>query len=307
MSERLHGRILYPGPGSRPLGMVERATRLDMSQAVRARRARASVYVSLSERAGIPLSMLRPASPHVLVAHLLTSGQKRVLERVTRFLRRIDLTLVFAKPQERYLREEVGLEPARARFIWDKVDHRFYTPQSSSERGRYVVSVGREQRDYTTLIAALRNVPVPCVIVPGSSWSHRSLTPMAAPDHVQIRQGLSYAELRDLYRGARMVVVPVNPGVDYAAGVNGVLEGMACGRPVVASGTPGLDGYVHDGHDGRLVAPGDPDALRDVIQELWDDTVQAERLGVAGRGTVERERTVEHFAERLAESIETLA
>ena len=153
----------------------------------------------------------------------------------------------------------------------------------------------------------MRNLRIPCVIVPGSSWSHRSLEPLEAPEHVQIRQALSYAELRDLYRGARLVVVPVNGGTDYAAGVNGILEGMACGRPVVASNTPGLAGYVRDGHDGRRVAPGDPNTLRAVIQELWEDSAQAERLGTAGRDTVERERTIEHFADRVAESVASLA
>ena len=47
--------------------------RLGVSQAVRARRARASVYVSLSERVGIPLTLLLPAAPHVMIAHLLTT------------------------------------------------------------------------------------------------------------------------------------------------------------------------------------------------------------------------------------------
>jgi glycosyltransferase involved in cell wall biosynthesis len=307
MSEQLHGRILHPGASTRPVALVENAARLDLSQAVRARRARPSAYISLSERVGIPLSLLRPTAPHVLVAHLLTSSQKRMIERVTSFLWRTDLTLVFARPQHRYLLDEVGLEPQRARFIWDKVDHRFYTPPRRVEPGRYVVSVGREQRDYATLIDALRDAPIPCVIVPGSSWSHRSIPSLEAPEHIQIRSGLSYSELRDLYRGARLVAVPVNPGTDYAAGVNGVLEGMACGRPVVASDTPGLAGYVRDGQDGRTVRAGDPTALRAVIEELWEDGAEAERLGDAGRDTVERERTIEHFTRRVAESVESLA
>ncbi len=288
--------------------MAEGAVRLDVSQAVRARRGRPRVYVSLSERVGIPLSLLRPSAPHVLVAHLLTSSQKRLIERLTGFLRRTDVTLVFSRPQERYLREELGLEAAQARFVWDKVDHRFYTPPPPQpEPGRYVLSVGREQRDYATLIAALRDLPIPCVIVPGSSWSHRSLGPLEVPEHIQIRERLSYPELRDLYRGARVVAVPINPGTDYAAGVNCVLEGMACGRPVVAADTPGLAGYVREGHDGRRVAPGDSNAMRAVVQELWEDGAQAERLGAAGRDTVERARTIEHFTQRVAESIESVA
>ena len=100
---------------------------MDVSQAVHARRARPSAYISLSERVGVPLSLLCPGVPHLLVAHMLTSRQKRRMERVTGFLRRAAVTFVFSKPQERFLREVLGLEPDRARFVWDKVDHRFYT------------------------------------------------------------------------------------------------------------------------------------------------------------------------------------
>src|SRR5438067_1119107 len=74
LAARLGGRISRPVPGAGPLRPVEQRIRLGISQAVRARRAGASVYVSLSERVGIPLALLRPARPHVMIAHLLTTG-----------------------------------------------------------------------------------------------------------------------------------------------------------------------------------------------------------------------------------------
>ena len=307
LAAELRGRILYPGGGPRALRSFEDRLRLDISQAVRARRARASAYVSFSERVGMPLSLLRPHAPHVLVAHLLTSSQKRLLARTTGFLNRTDIILVFSRAQERYLREEVGLHETQARFIWDKVDHTFFTPGPASADDGYLLSVGREQRDYETLIEAIRPLGIRCVIVAGSAWSHRALSPIALPDHVELREGLAYSALRELYRGARVVAVPVHPGVDYAAGVNGVLEAMSCARPLVASDTPGLAGYVRDGVDGRLVMPGDPGSLRSVLQELWEDRPQADRLGAAGRACVERERTVDHFAARVAEMVHRIA
>ena len=113
--------------------------------------------------------------------------------------------------------------------------------------------------------------------------------------------------MRELYRNARAVVIPVRPGTSYAAGVNGILEAMACATPVIASDTPGLSGYVRDGIDGRTVAPGDAAALRRTVQELWEDPVQARRLGDAGRDIVERDRTVDHFVERVAGLVTSLS
>jgi glycosyltransferase involved in cell wall biosynthesis len=306
LAARVDGRISRPGAAAPPVDVAEKRLRLGVSQAVRAFRSRASVYVSLSERVGIPLSLLRPDAPHLMIAHLLTSREKRLAARRTEFLRRTDVTLVFSKDQERYLREDVGLDERQAQFIWDKVDHRFFAPGDPVDADGYVLSVGREQRDYDTLVEALRPLKVPSVIVPGSTWSHRGLVPMSVPEHVQMRQGLSYQELRRLYRGARVVVVPVHPGTRYAAGVNGILEGMACGRPVVATDTPGLQGYVEDAVNGRQVAAGDSAALRSVIQELWEDRSRAEAMGQAGRHTVVHGRTIDHFVDRVAGVMEAL-
>ena len=288
------------------MAAAEKRLRLGVSQAVRARRSCASVYVSLSERVGIPLSLLRPNAPHLMIAHLLTSREKRLVARRTEFLRRTDVTLVFSRDQERYLRDDLGLDEQQAQFIWDKVDHRFFAPGAPVEGDGYVLSVGREQRDYDTLIEALRPLNVPSVIVPGSTWSHRDLASMSVPEHVQIREGLSYLELRCLYQGARVVVVPVHAGTRYAAGVNGILEGMSCARPVVAADTPGLEGYVEDRVNGRRVPAGDPAALRSVIEELWENRSLAEGLGEAGREAVVRGRTIEHFVDRVAGVMETL-
>ncbi len=307
LAERLNGRIQYADEASAwPVAAVESRLRVSVSQAVRARRSPTSAYVALSERVGLPLSLLPRNAPTIQIAHLLTSPQKRRIAQLTRYLRRIDATLVFSRPQEHYLRDEVGLEPARARFIPDKVDHRFFTPGDRADGG-FVLSVGREQRDYETLVNALAPLNVPGVIVSGSPWSHRSAPPLSVPEHIKLRSGLSYLALRELYRNARAVVIPVHPGTSYAAGVNGILEGMACATPVIASDTPGLSGYVRDGIDGRTVAAGDAVALRRTVQELWEDPAEARRLGDAGRDIVERDRTVDHFVERVAGLVTSLS
>jgi glycosyltransferase involved in cell wall biosynthesis len=238
-----------------------------------------------------------------MVAHLLTSNQKRRLQQATRFLDRVDLTLVFSRPQERYLLDEVGLDPARAAFVYDKVDHTFFVPGPTRPSDTFVLAVGREQRDYRTLVQALTMTGLPGVIVAGSTWSHRSLGELELPAHVRIAQGLSYPELLGLYQRATLVTVPVEPGTDYAAGVNGVLEAMACAVPTIVSDTPGLEGYVEDRVDGWTLPAGEPSVLADAISQLWNDPAERERLGKAGRATVEAGRTIETFADRIAAAL----
>jgi glycosyltransferase involved in cell wall biosynthesis len=64
---------------------------------------------------------------------------------------------------------------------------------------------------------------------------------------------------------------------------NALLEAMALGLPVVASGVDGVPEAVTDGQDGLLVAPGDAGALSGALAKLMDDPELRRRLGQAAR------------------------
>jgi starch synthase (maltosyl-transferring) len=83
---------------------------------------------------------------------------------------------------------------------------------------------------------------------------------------------------------------------------NAVLEAMASGKAVVATGVEGSEELVSPGETGWLVPPGDPDALAMALLEAASDRDRLQQFGKAGRTRVERnysiERTVEAY-ERL--------
>lgn len=60
------------------------------------------------------------------------------------------------------------------------------------------------------------------------------------------------------------------------------LEGMALGRPVIASGEGGPLDVIEDGVDGLLVTPRDPGLLADAVLRILDDPALAQRLGANG-------------------------
>ena len=64
---------------------------------------------------------------------------------------------------------------------------------------------------------------------------------------------------------------------------NAILEAMAAGLPIVASGVGGIVELIDDNRTGLLVAPDDPEALADRICRLMADPVRAARLGDAAR------------------------
>ncbi len=62
-----------------------------------------------------------------------------------------------------------------------------------------------------------------------------------------------------------------------------LLEAAAAGRPAVATRVGGTPEVVEDGRTGRLVPPGDPEALADALAELLSDPARARRMGRAAR------------------------
>ena len=70
----------------------------------------------------------------------------------------------------------------------------------------------------------------------------------------------------------------------------GVIEAMAQGVPVVASGVGGLKELVVDGECGLLVPPGDPGALADAISMMASDPGHSQAMGLRAK-----QRIVDHF------------
>jgi glycosyltransferase involved in cell wall biosynthesis len=75
--------------------------------------------------------------------------------------------------------------------------------------------------------------------------------------------------------------VLLNPSVTETFG-NVTLEAMACGVPVVASQATGSENLVHDGHTGRLVAPGDFGGFADALEAYCDDQSLRASHGLGG-------------------------
>jgi glycosyltransferase involved in cell wall biosynthesis len=304
LARLLEARLSYPPTAHALLGGLERRLGLTLSQALHARRHSASVWVSLSEGVGLPLATLdHGRTPHVMVAHNLMRPRMRAYARITRSLERIDRILVFSRSHEAYLRNELGVDGERVRFMHDKVDQRFWSAQGAAGDGS-VLSVGRERRDYGVLLEAVRSPPVPTVIVASSLWASGGRTSMARADpHVTVLQGVSFRELRDHYDRAAVVVVPLRGQERYAAGVNSVQEAMAMGKAVIVTDTPGIADYVVDGETARVVPPADPQALRGVLKELLADDAERARLGANARAAIDSGRTLEDFLRTFSTAV----
>jgi glycosyltransferase involved in cell wall biosynthesis len=77
-----------------------------------------------------------------------------------------------------------------------------------------------------------------------------------------------------------------------------LLEAMAIGIPLVASSIPGNRRLVSDFKHGRLVEPGDRDALANVIIDQWSHFDRAFHMSRAARSRVQQEFSIEAVARK---------
>ncbi|MFQ5526801.1 MAG: glycosyltransferase [Thermoanaerobaculia bacterium] len=110
--------------------------------------------------------------------------------------------------------------------------------------------------------------------------------------------------LPDLYRGSDIFVLPaVHDAKGNVDGLpNVILEAMASGLPVVASGISGIPQVVESGDNGLLVEERKPDQLRAALAELLSAPDRAREMGERSRARAEAELTWTAIAGRYRES-----
>ena len=78
-----------------------------------------------------------------------------------------------------------------------------------------------------------------------------------------------------------------------------VIEGMAAGKPVIATDGGALPEIVVPGETGILVPMGDAPAMARAIQDILNDKARAQRMGAAGQRRVQERFTIHHTAQKV--------
>ena len=80
-----------------------------------------------------------------------------------------------------------------------------------------------------------------------------------------------------------------------------VIEGMAAGKPVVATGAGGVLDIIENGVNGYLVPCKDPEKMAEAIEKIILDKEKAKRIGIYARKRVSEKFTLDHQISAIQE------
>ncbi len=209
------------------------------------------------------------------------------------------------------LRQDVGLPAERLHLVPSAVDTARFRPQADAERVRQTLDVPGaapligvvaqliRRKGHEVLLEALAPVvqahPQVRVLLfgqgPLATRLERRIQRLRLSEHVRL-VGFRH----DLERLLPSLDLVVHPALKEGLGV-ALLEALACGVAVIASNVGGIPDLIEDRVSGRLVPPGDAQALGAAITEMLDDAALRRRLGVAGRQRVLADFSIEQMVD----------
>ena len=244
-------------------------------------------------------------------------GRNRRRQWIRKLYRPFVTQYVALSPElERYLVDPIGVAQDRVERIVNGVDTMRFVPSDArvaidgcpfKEPDLWLVgTVGRMEtvKDQTNLAAAF---VAACARDDEVRRRMRLVMVGDGPLRDDVDAILRAAGLRNhaWLAGERDDVAKVMQGLDcfvlpsLAEGVsNTVLEAMATGLPVIATRVGANADLVDEGVTGRLVEPGDSDALARELAELFEHRKLGSSMGSAGRVRVEQRFSLERMVER---------
>jgi glycosyltransferase involved in cell wall biosynthesis len=166
-----------------------------------------------------------------------------------------------------------------SKFLFLPYHSTLYDFRYDVEEGDYIFAGGDGNRDYPTMIEAVRGLPYRVVIAALSRDHFRGIP---VPDNLEIVT-LSQADFFQRMAGAALVVVPMLPRLLHPGGQQTWINAMAMGKPVIVAEDRSARDYIIHQSTGWLTEPGNPSTLREAICLLMEDRNLARSLGTRAK------------------------
>lgn len=186
--------------------------------------------------------------------------------------------------------------PGRAELLWFRQE--FGLPDDTLAIGMAAQFI--ERKGHATLLDALPTVfaqhPEARVLLFGQGPLLDAMRARVAADPVLAERVQLPGFRRDMDRILPCLDLMAHPAFMEGLGV-ALLQAAACGVPIVGGRAGGIPEIVRPGLNGELVEPGDVPGLAAALNRLLDSADLRRRMGLAGRGWVERHFSIDAMVE----------
>lgn len=270
------------------------------------------VIFCTGEDIGIPVAVMcaknRNRPKVVVYFHNIDRPRGKLSLKLFGAAHKIDLFMACTSYQTNFLADYLDLPESKIFLRLDQTDTNFFKPGpvSADKKRPTLVSVGLEKRDYRLLAAATADLDLD-VKISGFSTDANAIKktfPAVMPANMS-RKFYEWSDLLQLYRDADIVVVSL---VDnkYAAGVQVMMEAMACKRPVIISNTKGMVDYLKRSEAIKVVQVGDTESLRQAIIALLNNPKTAQSQAQAGYEVIQSQHSSEVYEEAFIKRLTSI-
>ena len=237
-------------------------------------------------------------------------------------MRRASFVITVTEFNRSYLQDLLGSgESTGATVIrlYNGVDlTRFVSHSPTKPRPARIIAIGRlvEKKGFDVLVDACailrdRAVEFACEIVGGGDLAtalREQIAEHGLSALVSLAGSCTTEEVGERLGLAAVVALPCVIGADgnVDALPTALLEGMACGLPLVSTRISGIPEIIVHEENGLLVDPGDSEQLALALESILRDPDRAMALGVAGRTRAENLFDLRRNAAQLVSYFRTL-
>lgn len=196
----------------------------------------------------------------------------------------LDQLIVLSTESQRFFEDYL---PGRVHFIPHGVDVDFFSPgpqrlQQDTEfrcvfSGKWLRDLSVLERTVAGVVSRNPHIKFD-MIVPVADRDNEHFRRLAGYENVFWHAGLSDEKLRAVYQGASLLFLPL---IDCTAN-NALLEGVACGLPVVSNDVGGVRDYTDDSF-AALLPVGDANGFVDEVLSMAENREQLQTRSAKAR------------------------
>jgi glycosyltransferase involved in cell wall biosynthesis len=142
----------------------------------------------------------------------------------------------------------------------------------------YVCALGKDGRDYRTLIEAMKRLPHLALVLVVQRYN---IAGIDLPENVKVYFDIPRDDALNVLKHSQFMALPLESD-DTSCGHITLVSAMFCRKAIVTTRSSGIEDYFPPDYDAPKVPVGDIDGWVRALQEMNTDPERLERCGAAG-------------------------